>query len=208
MNLRTSIHPYAYLLIAVSLLSACDQVETIKDKVTGLFGGGLKIGEVYKALDEHRVLSPIRVASKDEVEDGAGTIGKYTVEGDKVRIVFGGLGITKAFHYKITKDGLETEGGEILFSSAKYEAAKSAAGADCRQVKVDLANLAIAEEAYFTDHIIYTTNIQELVGFTPSNGVKIEVARGDQTGYVIKATGGQLCPKEHIWDSDKGGLRP
>jgi hypothetical protein len=76
----------------------------------------LKKGEVYKALNGK---DSLRVVSKDEMEDEDGTVAKYTVEGDKVRVVATALGTTKAFYYKITKDGLvEEKSGKILYSEA------------------------------------------------------------------------------------------
>lgn len=86
----------------------------------GLFSSSLKKGEVYRALDG----DTLRIVSKDEAEDEHGLVGKYTVEGDKVRVVVNALGTTHAVYYKITKEGLEKEKGrKILYSSANYDTA-------------------------------------------------------------------------------------
>lgn len=115
MNLRKSFYSCYYLFIAVAVLSACDQVGAAKEKISSLLGGGLKTGEVYRALDG----DTIRVVSKDEVEDEHGTVGKYTVEGDQVRVVLGGV---MASYYRITEDGLQKDGqNNTLYSSVKYE---------------------------------------------------------------------------------------
>jgi formylglycine-generating enzyme required for sulfatase activity len=82
----------------------------------------LKKGEVYRALDG----DTFRVVSKDEMEDEHGTVGKYTVEGDKVRVVVAGV---KAIYYKITKEGLEEE----RLAKVKQEAQIAAHGDEAKK---------------------------------------------------------------------------
>ncbi|MDH4185065.1 MAG: DUF1566 domain-containing protein [Nitrospinota bacterium] len=78
----------------------------------------LKKGEVYRALNGRESL---RVVSKDEIEDEHGTVAKYTVEGDRVRLVVGGV---KAYYYKIIKEGLvEERSWTVLYSPSNYDAA-------------------------------------------------------------------------------------
>jgi len=48
----------------------------------------------------------------------------------------------------------------------------------CSAIKSDLANLAIAEEAYFTDYDFYQTTVASVTGFTGSPGVTLAIARG------------------------------
>jgi len=84
----------------------------------------LKSGEVYQTLDGK---DSLRVVSKDEMEDKDGFVARYTVEGDKVRVVVTRLGMTKAHYYTITRDGLvEDKSGGILYSEAGLAKAKEA----------------------------------------------------------------------------------
>ncbi len=78
----------------------------------------LKKGEEYREKDG----DAIRVVSSDEVEIEQGPdiyLGKYTIVGERVRIVINALGTTMVRYYKITPDGLyEEKGGAIYYSSA------------------------------------------------------------------------------------------
>lgn len=81
----------------------------------------------------------------------------------------------------------------------------------CSAIKSDLANLAISEEAYFTDYDAYTTDPADgNLGFTESSGVTIAIASGDTrtewsaTGTHANCGGGTDV---YTWDSDAGGLQ-
>lgn len=81
-------------------------------------------GEEYKETKGEFI---IRVVSSVEVEiekvnkgDGFGghiSLGQYTIDGDRVRIVFGGIAGAMVAYYKITPDGLiEEKGGRVFYS--------------------------------------------------------------------------------------------
>lgn len=86
--------------------------------VSSVEAKSLKNGEEFEANDG----SVIRVISSDEVEidrrDGI-FLGKYTVNGERVRIVTSFLGTAVVTYYKITPDGLvEEKEGRIFYSNA------------------------------------------------------------------------------------------
>ena len=85
----------------------------------------------------------------------------------------------------------------------------------CSSIKSDLANLAISEEAYFTDNNTYI--IANPTGFTPTTGVTITtVAAGGGllTGWSATATHANCnssgssgtAAGVFTWDSTAGGL--
>ena len=80
----------------------------------------------------------------------------------------------------------------------------------CSQVKSDLANLAISEEAYFTDFDIYQTTVASVTGFAQTSNVTIAIASAN-TRSEWSATGThQNCGAGatiYTWDSDAGGLQ-
>lgn len=84
----------------------------------------LKKGEEFKG--EHG--GAIRVVSSDEVEIEQGPdilLGKYTIDGERVRIVINALGTAMVRYYKIIPDGLKEEkGGTVYYSNAGVVAKK------------------------------------------------------------------------------------
>ncbi len=80
----------------------------------------------------------------------------------------------------------------------------------CGAIKSDLANLAISEEAYFTDNDFYQTTLASVSGFSSSPNVTIAIASGDTrtewsaTGTHTNCGGGSTT---YTWDSDAGGLQ-
>ena len=80
----------------------------------------------------------------------------------------------------------------------------------CSAIKSDLANLAISEEAYFTDHDFYQTTLASVPGFQASPNVTITIASGDTrtewsaTGTHTNCGSGSTV---YTWDSDAGGLQ-
>lgn len=88
----------------------------------------------------------IRVISSNEVEvDGQGNnifIGKYTVDGERVRIVISGLGTAMVVYYKIAPDGLVAEkDGTVYYSKAGLAAKINAE--ESRKAAVFAARFAI-----------------------------------------------------------------
>lgn len=85
----------------------------------------LKIGEEFKVNDGGKW--GIRVISSDEVEvDGQGNsifLGKYSIEGERVRVVTSAFGSAMVTYYKITPDGLvEEKDGRVFYSLARLGA--------------------------------------------------------------------------------------
>lgn len=85
----------------------------------------------------------------------------------------------------------------------------------CGSIKSDLANLAISEEAYFTDNDNYETTLANVVGFSSTTGVSIVIASADTrtewsaTGtHANCSTGGSSGSNAGVFtfDSDAGGL--
>ena len=80
----------------------------------------------------------------------------------------------------------------------------------CSAIKSDLANLAISEEAYFTDADFYETTVASVTGFAGSTGVTLVIASADTrtewsaTGVHTNCGGGATV---YTWDSDGGGLQ-
>lgn len=98
----------------------------------------LNNGDVFKANDGGK--TTIRVVSSDEVEiDGGSNIllGKYTIDGERVRIVISGLSITVQY-YKITPDGLVEEKGGRIFYSSRISYLISADGTEVTDQKTGL----------------------------------------------------------------------
>jgi formylglycine-generating enzyme required for sulfatase activity len=107
-------------------------------------GKVFKKGEIYKALDGET----LRIVSSDELEDAGGNIGKYTVEGDKVRVVLTADGGAKASYLQITGEGfVEEQSGsrKILYSSANYDVAVRRAEEE--RIKLEREAAREAEEA-------------------------------------------------------------
>ena len=95
--------------------------------VSAVEAKSLKKGEEFKQKNGWG----IRVISSDEVEvDGQGNdifLGKYTVDGEKVRVVTSAFGTAIVMYYKITPDGLVAEkDGTVYYSQAGLAAAHEA----------------------------------------------------------------------------------
>jgi len=98
--------------------------------VSSVQAESLKNGEIFEFNDGRRYAA-IRVVSSNEVElehkdigmAGGILLGKYTIDGDRVRIVISGLG-TMVQYYKITSDGLVDEKRGTIFYSKAALAAK------------------------------------------------------------------------------------
>ena len=82
----------------------------------------------------------------------------------------------------------------------------------CSSIKSDLANLAIAEEAYFTDNDSYQTTVASVTGFTVTTGVSITIGSGDTrtnwtaTGTHANCSTGGNGSGTFNWNSENGGL--
>ena len=104
----------------------------------------LKKGEEFKAKSGS---GAIRIVSSDEVEIEQGPdifLGKYTIDGERVRIVINALGTTMIRYYKISPDGLvEEKGGSIYYSKAGLVAMRSRAVEEAAKA----ADAALAVEA-------------------------------------------------------------
>lgn len=114
----------------------------------------------------------------------------------------------------------------ILAAIAIPQFAAYRAKAYCSAIKSDLANMAIAEEAYFTDNNAYfggvaTTAAPLTVGVapndvtvTPSTGVTLTIVAG-ATGFTATGTHANCLQNStgspvgtYAWDSTAGGLVP
>ena len=84
----------------------------------------------------------------------------------------------------------------------------------CSSIQSDLANAAIAEEAYFVDNSSYTGTIASLIGFSttsPNVTLSIAVTAGTSTvptyftatGTHSQCAGGSTT---YTWNSGNGGL--
>ncbi|MBI4665992.1 MAG: prepilin-type N-terminal cleavage/methylation domain-containing protein [Nitrospinae bacterium] len=105
----------------------------------------------------------------------------------------------------------------ILAAIAIPQFAAYRAKSYCSAVKSDLANLAIAEEAYFTDNNAYTTDPATLVGFTYTNTggtlVTGAVSLIGISGFSSTATHANCDANNDgtadvfTWDSTAGGMQ-
>lgn len=81
----------------------------------------------------------------------------------------------------------------------------------CSSIKSDLANLAISEEAYYTDYDAYGTLAQVSTaagGFSQTSGVSLTITLNNPTGWSSEGThancGGGATT--YTWNSETGGL--
>lgn len=102
----------------------------------------------------------------------------------------------------------------ILAAIAIPQFAAYRAKAFCSAAKSDLANYAIAQEAYFTDFSVYTTAATP-TGFKASTGVTMGAATVAATGFTVTAQHPQCQQGStgnttgiYTWDSTLGGLQP
>jgi len=105
----------------------------------------------------------------------------------------------------------------ILAAIAIPQFAAYRAKAYCAAVKSDLANLAIAEEAYFTDYDAYTTATDDaggLTGFKPTEKVILAAPVVAINGFQVTGTHPQCdakpvdgAPDTYTWDSTNGGFQ-
>ena len=100
--------------------------------------------------------------------------------------------------------------------SQKRSGEKRTKSASCGgAIKSAMANVAIAEEAYYTDHDKYTADIKELqlAANDIASGVTVEITKVTREGYMLKGTQ-KACDEDmdgktdvYYWDSLKGGLQ-
>lgn len=102
----------------------------------------------------------------------------------------------------------------ILAAIAIPQFAAYRAKAYCSAAKSDLANYAIAQEAYFTDYNAYST-AATITGFTASTGVTLGTPVTAATGFTVTAQHTQCQQGSasgttgiYTWDSTTGGLTP
>ena len=83
----------------------------------------------------------------------------------------------------------------------------------CSGIKSDLANLAIWQEAYFTDHNTYTEAVSEpeLPGLRPSKESHLSIKIGKDSfvaeGWSDKCLDDDGKPIVFVWDNAKGGMQ-
>jgi len=104
----------------------------------------------------------------------------------------------------------------ILAAIAIPQFAAYRAKAFCAAVKADLANYAIAAEAYFTDYDAYTSAVsQPGISFNPTQGVVLAhgTASPGMMGFTI-AGSHENCDADRngvtdtfTWDSARGGIQ-
>lgn len=97
-----------------SIVTAFVAIFSITSVAAESLTNGLEFKEIYGKT--------IRIFSSNEVEiDEKGSIllGKFTIDGERIRIVTSAFGSTNVMYYKITPDGLVAEeGGQIFYSKA------------------------------------------------------------------------------------------
>jgi len=102
----------------------------------------------------------------------------------------------------------------ILAAIAIPQFAQYRAKAYCSAAKSDLANYAIAQEAYFTDGNQYSTAVDSaLPGFKPTQKVTLDGLSTAIAGFTLTATHTQCdqnndtTPDIFTWDSTNGGMQ-
>lgn len=102
----------------------------------------------------------------------------------------------------------------ILAAIAIPQFAAYRAKSYCSAAKSDLANFAIAQEAYFTDNNAYTTTTT-VTGFSPTTGVTLTAGTVDATHFEVTANHGNCLQNStgqaagtFAWNSANGGLVP
>jgi prepilin-type N-terminal cleavage/methylation domain-containing protein len=108
----------------------------------------------------------------------------------------------------------------ILAAIAIPQFAAYRAKAYCAAAKSDLANYAIAQEAYFTDYSAYSTG-NNITGFTPTTTggqtvlLSIPTILTSPAGFQVTATHSACAQGSasgvsgtFTWDSSTGGLMP
>jgi type IV pilus assembly protein PilA len=68
------------------------------------------------------------------------------------------------------------------------------------RVRTDARSAAAGQEAYFVDHLTYSSDCMDLPGYTPSAGVTFTECSGDTSGFRITATHPQAT-EQCTWDS-------
>ena len=77
--------------------------------------------EVYRAVDDVKVITLISTEELEINENGSNLVCKYSKQGDKLRIIVTAFGTTQAVYYRITDKGLEGEDGSILYSPSAFD---------------------------------------------------------------------------------------
>lgn len=67
------------------------------------------------------------------------------------------------------------------------------------RVAEDVRNAALGQEAYFLDHLSYSSDCETLPGFRKSDGVLFSVCEGDANSYRITADH-PAASKQCTWD--------
>lgn len=103
------------------LLAACDKPSPPTTVQSSTEAPG---GEIYRSLDDAVVL---RIISQNECElkiaDDTILLCKYTRQSDAIRVLVTRLGQTEVEYLRLVNEGLQTQNGGILLSSAKYNLA-------------------------------------------------------------------------------------
>ena len=66
-------------------------------------------------------------------------------------------------------------------------------------MKSDLRNLAIGEEAFFTDSAHYTTSLSQMANLTPTAGVTLTVNEGTPLGWSATAASANTFQKCYVF---------
>jgi hypothetical protein len=75
--------------------------------------------------------------------------------------------------------------GELYTESVREKAYVAA-------MRSDLRNLVVNEEAYFSDHSTYASNLAQMPGFSPTTGVAVTITAGTDKGWAASATHASL----------------
>lgn len=71
--------------------------------------------------------------------------------------------------------------GELYTEGAREKAYVAA-------MRSDLRNLVVNEEAYFSDHSTYASDLAQMAGYRPSTGVTVTITAGSDKGWAASAT--------------------
>lgn len=109
------------LAVIISFVAGCDKAPNTETSRAGDPKPQVKAepfhGEVYRPLRGDTVLT---LVSPDECELRQGQrtlLCKYTKQPDALRVVITALGTTEVIYYKFTDQGLQSENGDVLFST-------------------------------------------------------------------------------------------
>ncbi len=83
----------------------------------------------------------------------------------------------------------------------------------CAQIRADLANIAISQEAYYYENETYLATTQagdgssNLPNFRWTSGVQLDSSAGDNNSWDVVASHSNCSAGPYTWDSSAGGMQ-